>query len=100
MKVFYRHLAEGQAVGNALRLTKLEAIRRGAPAREWAAFVAVGDPLIKVPLRAPGGFPRWKVVLIATALAGGLGAAYWSRTRKDRIGDASSPAGVRARTHH
>ena len=100
MEAFYRHLAKGQSVGDALRSAKLEAIRRGAPAREWAAFVSVGDPLIEIPLRAPPRLPRWIVAFLALAIAGGLVAAYSLRTRKDRIGEASAPAGVSARTHH
>ncbi len=100
IEALYRHLAEGQSVGDALRSAKLEAMRRGAPAREWAAFVAVGDPLIKIPLRAPPRLPRWIVAAVAAALGGGLVAAYWLRTRRGRMGEASSPAGVRARTHH
>jgi hypothetical protein len=30
-------------------------VRRGEPPRTWAAFVAVGDPLVTVALRAPAG---------------------------------------------
>jgi CHAT domain-containing protein len=97
---FYRHLAGGVSVSDGLRATKLAALHRGAPAREWAAFVAVGDPLIRVPLTAPSRRPRWVLPLAVIALAGVLLAAYWLRTRRGRIGEASSPAGVRARTHH
>ena len=50
---FYRALAAGLAAGDALRLAKREAIGRGAPPSEWAAFVLVGDPMVRVPLRAP-----------------------------------------------
>lgn len=100
MEVFYRHLAAGRSVGDALRSAKLEAIRGGAPANEWAAFVAVGDPLIEIPLRPPPRLPGWIVAVVTTALLGGLVAAYSLRTRKIRIGEASSPAGVKARTHH
>ena len=93
-------LADGQPVGDALQSAKLETMRRGAPAREWAAFVAVGDPLVEIPLRSPRGLPDWIVPVVATALAAGLVAAYSLRTRKGRMGEASSPAAVRARTHH
>ena len=37
----------------ALRATRLDAMRRGAPPREWAAFTLVGDPLVTIPLRQP-----------------------------------------------
>jgi tetratricopeptide (TPR) repeat protein len=52
---FYQSLAAGNAVADALRAAKLEAMRRGAPAAEWAAFVAVGDPMVRVPLVAAPG---------------------------------------------
>jgi CHAT domain-containing protein len=100
MEKLYRHLAEGRPVGDALQAAKLETIRRGAPEREWAAFVAVGDPLVEIPLRAPRGWPGWIVPLLAVVLAGGLVVAYSRVTRKRRMGEASSPAAVRARTHH
>ncbi len=45
---FYQQLAGGLPVAGALRASKLEAMRRGAPASEWAAFVVVGDPLARV----------------------------------------------------
>jgi CHAT domain-containing protein/tetratricopeptide (TPR) repeat protein len=50
---FYAELARGRAVADALRGAKLRAIRRGDPLRTWAAFTAIGDPLVVVPLRAP-----------------------------------------------
>jgi len=71
---FYRGLTRGLPVGEALRAAKLEAIRRGAPASEWAAFTAVGDPLVTVPLRVPPPAERWAaawaaVVVVLAALA-------------------------------
>jgi tetratricopeptide (TPR) repeat protein len=45
--IFYRYLVGGLTVGDALREAKLEAMRRGAPIGEWAAFTAVGDPLAR-----------------------------------------------------
>ena len=56
---FYDALARGLPLSDALRAAKIDAIRRGAPPREWAAFTAVGDPLVTVSLRPPPRFSRW-----------------------------------------
>ena len=53
MEDFYGALARGLPVVEALRAAKLAAIERGAPAAEWAAFTAVGDPFVIVALRQP-----------------------------------------------
>jgi hypothetical protein len=81
VEAFYRALARGLPVSDALRDAKLDAIRRGAPPREWAAFTAVGDPLVMVPLRVPpAGGHRWVTgALIALALAGIAAFAYRRR---------------------
>ena len=50
---FYAALARGLPVGDALREAKLAALRRDAPASEWAAFTVVGDPLATVRLQVP-----------------------------------------------
>jgi CHAT domain-containing protein len=50
---FYDALARGLPVTDALRAAKLSAVHAGEPPRIWAAFVAIGDPLVTVPLRAP-----------------------------------------------
>jgi CHAT domain-containing protein len=62
---FYAGLGHGQPVAVALRGAKLAAIRRGAPAGEWAAFTVVGDPLARVPLREPA--PRTRLWVWAAA---------------------------------
>ena len=56
---FYAGLARGLGAGDALRAAKLAARARGAPVSDWAAFTLVGDPLVRVSLRAPrrGGRP-------------------------------------------
>jgi CHAT domain-containing protein len=69
---FYRSLADSLPVGDALRAAKLAALRRGEPAKAWAAFTTVGDPLVRVKLEAPRYSGR-PAALSATALA--LGAA-------------------------
>jgi tetratricopeptide (TPR) repeat protein len=63
---FYRELANGNDVAEALRQAKLAAIERGAPPAEWAAFNVTGDPLVQVRLRHPSGREPW------VPLAGGV----------------------------
>jgi CHAT domain-containing protein len=50
---FYDGLARGLPVTDALRVAKLSAVKAGEPPRIWAAFLAIGDPLVTVPLRPP-----------------------------------------------
>ena len=68
---FYRGLARALPVAEALRAAKLEAIRGGAPPSEWAAFTAVGDPLVIVPLRVPSDARSWWVAALAALALGG-----------------------------
>jgi CHAT domain-containing protein len=72
---FYAALSTGEPVGMALRTAKLAALRRGAPARDWASFSVIGDPFVRVPLSAPRGAPAL-AVLGVVVLAGGTLAAY------------------------
>ena len=44
MKVFYDHLARGEAKADALRQAQLELIHDGASPYYWASFQVVGDP--------------------------------------------------------
>ena len=78
IEAFYDALADGQAVGSALRIAKLDAIQRGAPPREWAAFGVVGDPFLEVALVEPPRRSPWMFVvpvlllgLLASAVIGG-----------------------------
>ena len=71
----------------ALRSAKLDALRRGALPSEWAAFTAVGDPSVTIPLRAPSPLGRWWPMAI-TALAVAVLTAYSLRTRRGRRGEA------------
>jgi CHAT domain-containing protein/tetratricopeptide (TPR) repeat protein len=48
---FYSGLSTGLPVADALRAAKLQALRSGAQPRTWAGFVAVGDPLVVVPVK-------------------------------------------------
>jgi CHAT domain-containing protein/tetratricopeptide (TPR) repeat protein len=93
----YDALARGEPVAEALRDAKLAAIRRGAPASEWAGFTVVGDPLVRVPLHAPSRrLPLgW---LAAGALV--LAAGYLAMRRSGRSAERSERASeVVARTH-
>jgi tetratricopeptide (TPR) repeat protein len=73
---FYRAMANGSPVSEALQAAKLAALRRGAPAREWAAFTVIGDPLRSVPLHTPRpGMSRWLIpvaVLLVLLLGYGV----------------------------
>ncbi len=87
MEGLYRALARGGTVVDALRDAKLDALRAGAPPHEWAAFVAMGDPMVRVPLVLPS---RWRsdavwVGAVATALL--LAVAYLWRRRKPSGGE-------------
>lgn len=90
VKAFYDELAREMPVADALRAAKLDAIRRGVAPSEWAVFTAVGDPLVRVPLRRP--WPdgsAWPAMLLALAvLAAGGVAIYLVRMRRLRTGDA------------
>lgn len=67
---FYRHLAEGESVAEALRKAQLDRIADGAPAYAWAGLVVLGDGDI-VPL--PGG-RKWLFLTDPRLLAGaGIG---------------------------
>jgi tetratricopeptide (TPR) repeat protein len=52
MAGFYRELANGRNVGEALQRTKAAARRRGAAVSVWGAFTLVGDATIRPQLRA------------------------------------------------
>lgn len=77
---FYRALSRGATVGSALREAKLAAMRRGAPARDWASFAVIGDPTVRVPLEAPARHTWWWVVLAGAPVAGGV--VLWAVRRR------------------
>jgi CHAT domain-containing protein/tetratricopeptide (TPR) repeat protein len=99
VKFLYGHLAAGQPVATALRLAKLDAIRDKMPARDWAAFTTVGNPLTRVPLRAPPWWRNpWRIVaLLLVPLAGLL--IYLFKIRSGRRPEDSWAPGVASRTH-
>jgi hypothetical protein len=90
VKSFYDALARDLPVADALRAAKLDALGRGARPNEWAVFTAVGDPLVRVPLRKPplvaSGWVSLVLALPVVAAAGA--AAYFIRMRKLRTADA------------
>jgi hypothetical protein len=88
----------GNSAGDALRSAKLAALARGAPAREWAAFTLVGDPLARPPLRVPHSPPfDWR--LLAVAVISVL-AIYGVVMRRRRMPEERLPAESTATTHH
>lgn len=95
---FYAALARRLTVAQALRAAKLDAIRRGAPTSEWAAFTLVGDPSVIVPL-VPPRRSNW-IALCAFAVALASVAIYFAlRILKRRSEERASPVPVSARTH-
>lgn len=84
----YSALARRLPLSEALRAAKLDAIARGAPPREWAAFTAVGDPLVTVPLRKPPPIVRWWVLVLLAFVA--LVAAAYVQSRSRSVPGSSS----------
>ena len=80
IQAFYEALARGLPVGDALRAAKLDALHRGAPPREWAAFTTVGDPLVSVPLSVPQP-SRWRSAGLVAALTLAAAGIAYSRRR-------------------
>jgi tetratricopeptide (TPR) repeat protein len=92
VEAFYDAMADGLPVASALRAAKLDAIRRGAPPREWAAFNVVGDPFVRIGLVEPPARPRWLLivpVLLLLLLGGVAIAGMRRRGARRRV----SPAG-------
>ena len=98
IQALYRHLAKNRPVGEALRLAKLDAVRAKRSPHEWAAFTVVGDPLVRVPLRAPG-WRRAGLLIALVALSAALVLFYLLRIRRARREEATWEPGVASRTH-
>jgi CHAT domain-containing protein len=88
IQAFYNALAQSLPVGDALREAKVEALRRGVPPREWAAFTTVGDPLVGVTLREPRA-ETWSALMLVAALA--FGAAGFVLARMSLSRSATTP---------
>lgn len=97
----YAGLARGLTVAEALRETKLAAIRRGLPARDWAGLTVVGDPLVRVAVVTPparaGKLAMLAVLAGVILLAGGI---YLVTRWRERRAERGPGAGVMAITHH
>jgi CHAT domain-containing protein/tetratricopeptide (TPR) repeat protein len=79
---FYRHLAEGATVGEALHGARREAIAAGEPAAAWAGLVVLGDgSLVPVPGGRRSGLPGgvWWVAIVSIVLVGAIAAAVAMR---------------------
>jgi predicted lysophospholipase L1 biosynthesis ABC-type transport system permease subunit len=83
---FYRAMVGGRPVGDALQAAKVAALRRGAPAREWAAFTVIGDPMMSVPFHVPRTDRRWWWLLAGTVLVAVL-VGYGVTTRRRTSGE-------------
>ncbi len=101
VEAFYDALARGRPVGEALRAAKLAALRRGEPAREWAAFGVIGDPLVVVPLREPPARWAWPLLLAGLAVAGAVVVARYRAPRRSvRVSErVTEPSAAVALTH-
>jgi len=79
---FYGAMAGGSTVGDALREAKLVAIGRGEPTATWAAFTLVGDPHVRLVLRASSPWGSYAFLLVIL----GLGAVTygWRASRTGR----------------
>jgi tetratricopeptide (TPR) repeat protein len=80
VRPFYDALAAGLPVADALQAAKLAALQRGAPAREWVTFTAVGDPLVRIPLHRPR--TAWRAWAMGLAGVGLLLGGFWLRARE------------------
>jgi CHAT domain-containing protein/tetratricopeptide (TPR) repeat protein len=80
---FYQELAQGHSVAEALRNAKLRMIQQKRPPGEWAAFTLVGDPTVRLRLRAPSDVAwYWVSLLVFGSVA--LGLVLWKRAARNR----------------
>ena len=87
VRALYDALAAGQPVADALRAAKLDAIRRGAPPAEWAAFQAMGDPFVRVPLHAPRRSAPWTAMIAVMVVLAAAVIFYGVRSRSGRASE-------------
>ena len=83
--LFYRYLASGSSVAEALRRAQEDAVRAGLPAAAWAGLVVLGDANLGFPARRPAS-PAWRwSAALAAVLAGGAVLGFrWHRRRARR----------------
>jgi CHAT domain-containing protein/Flp pilus assembly protein TadD len=85
MALFYQKLNEGYDKSEALRLAKVEFIKKYSPNPYfWAAFVLSGNTS-KLKLESPSGFPPYITVLLAIALSMVLYYLFNRRKKKLQI---------------
>ena len=73
---FYRHLARGVSLSEALHRAQKDQIRRGAPPSAWAGIVVIGDgSLVPVPGRNGRHHPGWPIGIAVLLLALAIGLA-------------------------
>ena len=75
----YESLAEGMAIGAAVREAKLRLLADGLGPSAWGAFELVGDARFRLPLQRPGASLIWW--LVAAAVAAWL---IWLSERRHR----------------
>ncbi|MEE8525830.1 MAG: CHAT domain-containing protein, partial [Thermoanaerobaculia bacterium] len=78
---FYRHLARGASVAEAMAMAQRRMIRRGASGKDWAGLVVLGNGAM-VPF--PGGLPRPIPYPLIAAVAAVLTAAAFLLVRRRR----------------
>ena len=89
MSPFYRALASGQSIDDALRAAKLTMVRDGGRLSHpyfWAAFVVTGDAAAPVAVKPPA-LALWTLAMAAVLLLGGalvVGALAWRRFARVR----------------
>ena len=71
--LFYRELASGATVGDALHRARLTAYRDGLSPAMWAAFTLTGDPRVVTDLRQP----RRAAFVMIPAILLAVGLVYW-----------------------
>jgi hypothetical protein len=86
IELFYRELARGATVGDAMNRAKRAARAAGVTPAVWAAFTLTGDPRVRAGLREP----RLAANRLALPIAAvGLALAYYGlRTTRRRKLDA------------
>ena len=65
---FYRHLATGESVAEALRQAQRDAIRAGLPASAWAGLVVLGDGNLTLPPSTASRDRSVREVLLAVVI--------------------------------
>jgi CHAT domain-containing protein len=86
---FYREVAGGATVGDALAKAKRAAITRGDDPAVWAAFVLVGNPSVRPPLPPADPPGRWWSAALVVPASGvlvsvALAMLAWSSLRRRR----------------